>query len=517
MRPRGRAGIPGALRTRRLVTSALVLLVLACAPATRAPRTDAPPPASPAATASAAPAGLPTAADWVAHLQRDLIPFWTQPAALGEPVGEFPTFRCDDGRAWDAAHPCPELADAPDWIRGALGREYTRMRSRQTYLYGAAFHLTGDERLLELALAGAERIRAAVGADGSVPSWFEQGRAEPAAGERTAQDLAYAQLGLAMAWYLTRDEATLDALLRVHRHLFDAYWREDWGMLAWTREGPEAGRQELVAQLDPVNAYLLLVAPLLPEPHRSAWLADLRRLAAVLVEQYWDEELGMFWGRLDDPAERRLGGRHMDFGHSIKGLWMIERLAAITGDEDLAAWARPRAARLLERAFVPETGCWADAPREDGTLARGLTWWSFAELDQAAATLALADPAQARALPAAARCWHERLVDGENGGVWGWADPVDPARHAAKAHLWKNGYHEAEHALVMAITAAALHGEPAELYFALPAETAGMGGGGRRGVAPYFFRGRIVERRAIGPSRVLPGHTVERVSFAGLR
>ena len=52
--------------------------------------------------------------------------------------------------------------------------------------------------------------------------------------------------------------------------------------------------------------------------------------------------------------------------------------------------------------------------------------------------------------------------------------PGDPARHAAKAHLWQNGYHEAEHALVMAITAAALHGEPAELYFALPAETAGM-------------------------------------------
>jgi hypothetical protein len=441
-------------------------------------------------------------------MERDLVPFWTQPAALGSPVGDFPTFRCDDGRAWDAAAPCAELAEAPDWIRGALGRQYTRMRSRQTYLYGVAFHLTGDPRLLALARAGAERIRATVDAQGSVPSWFEEGRPAPVVGERTTQDLAYAQLGLAMVWYLTRDPATLDALLRVKRHVFGAYWREDWGMLAWTREGPEAGKQELVAQLDQVNAYLLLLAPLLPEPHRSEWNADLRRLADLLIERYWNEELGLFWGRLDDPAERRLGGRHMDFGHTVKALWMLERIAVATGDEKLAAWARPRAERLLARAFVAETGCWADAPREDGTLSRGLTWWSFAELDQTAATLSLRDAAQARYLPATAVCWRSRLVDSVHGGVWGWADPDDPTRHFSKAHLWKNGYHEAEHALVLAITSAALGGEPARLYFALPSKN--------DPVTPYLFRGRVARRRTVAPLAELPGQRIERVDFVEL-
>lgn len=483
----------------RLTCALLAALLFACA----SPRALEPPVPAPAAPHEEA--------VWVDHLERDLVPFWTQPAALGDPVGEFPTFRCHDGRAWSPADPCPELAQAPPWIRDALGRDYTRMRSRQTYFYGAAFHLLGDQRLLELARVGALRIAALVDSDGSVPSWRDSGALEPPPAQRTAQDLAYAQLGLAMYWYLTRDPAVLDPLVRVERHIFERYWRADWEMLAWTLGGPEAERQELVAQLDQVNAYLLLLAPLLPEPHRARWSADLRRVARILVDRYWDEDSGMFWGRLDDPAERRPGGRHFDFGHSIKALWMLERIAVATGDAQLAAWVRPRAARLLDRAYVAETGCWASSPRADGTLDRSLSWWTFAELDQTAATLAFADRAQARYLRATEACWFARLVDLEQGGVWAWADPEDAARHAGKAHLWKNAYHEGEHALVLAIAAAALANRPARLHFALPA---GSADGELR---PYFFSGKVVARQPLAPARVLPGHQVERVEFADLR
>lgn len=107
-------------------------------------------------------------------------------------------------------------------------------------------------------------------------------------------------------------------------------------------------------------------------------------------------------------------------------------------------------------------------------------------------------------------------MDREHGGVWAWADPEDPTRHWGKAHPWKNGYHEAEHALVMAIAAEALRGESVTLHYALPGGTAGMGGA-PRGVTPYFLRGRVVERRALAPSRALAGHAVERVAFVGLR
>ncbi len=73
---------------------ALALLALVSCPATR------PAPASPAGDpyaytpppAGAVPTGL-DAATWQAHLESDLLPYWTMAAAQGTPVGNFPTYR----------------------------------------------------------------------------------------------------------------------------------------------------------------------------------------------------------------------------------------------------------------------------------------------------------------------------------------------------------------------------------------------------------------------------------------
>ena len=48
---------------------------------------------------------------WLKHLKEDLIPFWTTDVALGDPVGMFPSMRCNDGGAFDAEAPCPEIAN----------------------------------------------------------------------------------------------------------------------------------------------------------------------------------------------------------------------------------------------------------------------------------------------------------------------------------------------------------------------------------------------------------------------
>ncbi|HEX7646029.1 MAG TPA: hypothetical protein VF450_01315, partial [Noviherbaspirillum sp.] len=103
-------------------------------------------------------AALPDGSIWLKHARQDLIPYWTQPAAEGDPVGRFPTFRCHDGSAYIATSPCPELSHAPDWIKSELGRNYVRMQSRQVFAYAMAFHLTGDVSLLRLAQAGARDI-----------------------------------------------------------------------------------------------------------------------------------------------------------------------------------------------------------------------------------------------------------------------------------------------------------------------------------------------------------------------
>ncbi len=152
------------------------------------------------APAVAVPADLPSGERWLRHFREDLLPFWNVPAAWGSPRGNFPTFRGNDGRAVDWTQPPEELATAPGWIKEAFGREYVRMKSRQTYFYGVAYHLTGDAKMLELARDGAAFIRknALDPATGSSASYFEKGEAKPAVLARTSQDLAYAELGLAM-------------------------------------------------------------------------------------------------------------------------------------------------------------------------------------------------------------------------------------------------------------------------------------------------------------------------------
>lgn len=461
-----------------------------------------------------APAPLPAGDVWIEHLSRDLAPFWLKPTALGTPVGAFPTFRCDDGGLVDPDLPCGELLVAGEWVSSQLRKEFTRMRSRQTFFYGVAFHLTGEERYLVLAKAGVDGIRtdALDRSARSAVSWWKEGVAGPPVDARTSQDLAYANLGLAFYAYLTRDPDVLADSLLLYDGIFARYDDQARGLLRWTAGGVggETSRIELVAQLDQVNAYALLLASFAPEPHRSRLRVDLARISRILIDRFWSEELSLFRGSIHDPLESGLGSRHTDFGHTIKALWMIERTGALLGDAMLSAWARERMPKVLSLAFLPRFGCWASGLRYDGTLDAGITWWIAAELDQAASTLALTDSRYTGYLERTWACWLERLVDRENGEVWSWVDLDDPAGRGAKQHLWKNGYHSAEHALVSYLTAQEIHRRPSTLHFALATTPPAPD------LRPYFFSGTP---QVVGDVRLgrFPGRRRVSVAFRDVR
>jgi mannose/cellobiose epimerase-like protein (N-acyl-D-glucosamine 2-epimerase family) len=468
----------------------------------------------PAPAVATAPADLPTGERWLRHFREDLLPFWNVPDAWGQPRGNFPTFRGNDGRAVDWAKPPEELATAPGWIKEAFGREYVRMKSRQTYFYGVAYHLTGDPEMLALARDGVAFIRkeALDPATGSAVSYWEQGLPQPEILARTSQDLAYAELGLAMYYYLTRDEAVLRDIKRLKRHIFTQYWNPEWQALRWVvKENPDGEqlRQELVAQLDQVNAYLLLLTPILPEADRKEWTADLKRLARVMVRDYHDADRHLFWGTIHDPAQKKLGARHVDFGHTAKAYWMLERIGRLTGDAALVDLATDGAKAVLKQAYLPESGTWGSKLQPDGSVNTGKEWWIYAELDQLAGTLALRAPAQALPLPRTAEFWFRRMVDPVHHEVWGGAGGPDfEPWEGPKIHQWKSGYHSAEHALVGYLTAQALHGRPVTLYFA-PKDA-------KAKLRPYFFEGTLAKRTSL-PLPGFPGRRKVEVAFTGLR
>ena len=92
---------------------------------------------------------------WMEHLEKDLLPYWTTGETIGV-NGNFPNFRYKDG---SIVNPIMELKDEYKqlervqafWITNRLGRTYIRMISRQAYLYGIAYHITGKEEILKLA------------------------------------------------------------------------------------------------------------------------------------------------------------------------------------------------------------------------------------------------------------------------------------------------------------------------------------------------------------------------------
>ncbi|HET6440016.1 MAG TPA: hypothetical protein VFG59_18265 [Anaeromyxobacter sp.] len=457
--------------------------------------------------------GLPPGERWLEHFRRDLLPFWNLPDAFGSPRGSFPTWRCDDGRLPDPARPCAELRDLPPWMAEGLGRQYVRMVSRQTYFYGVAFHLSGDKAMLELARDGVNFIRAhALDREGSAVTWLKDGRpAGPAVLERTAQDEAYALVGLAMYYDLTRDPQVLRDIVRLKEHVFREYWDEGWGMLRWVvRDSSGAGeekRQELVAQLDQLNAYLLLVTPLLPEPQRTAWKADLLRLARLLRGQFFAPEQHMYYGTLGTPGSETVEGRHNDFGHSAKALWMTERIALLTGDGELLHFARYEAGQLLRRALLPD-GTWASRPAPGGGLDAGKEWWIFAELDELCATLSLSNPVFAPILEKTYAFWLAHMPDPVGHEVFGWVGANGQPGPGPKIHLWKSGYHSAEHALVAYLTTKALRQEPAALYFAFEGEPGAY--------RPYYFEGEVLRVEPL-PARGAGDRPVVKVTFGDLK
>jgi len=503
---------------KRSVLLALVT-VAACGAGPRAPVARQP--------ARVAAAALPSLERWRRHVDDEILPFWTTRDALGTPIGNFPTFRCNDGTAFHPEAPCPELAHPPDWLAVELDRDYARMKSRQTFLYGVAFHITGEERYLEYARAGVAWLRehAYDRETGSAVSYWQAGQPGPPRDQRTAQDLAYAQVGLAFYYYLTRDPEVLADVVRLEHYIMTTYWEPSsappGGMLRWVlADGDvpgDARRQELVSQLDQINAYMLLVAPLLEDAAvAQAWRRDLLVLARVVQRQFFAPEIGRFWGTLQDPASRKPGSRHNDFGHSMKALWMLYLTGQATGEADLVEFARPLVAPLLQLAAQP-SGCWASGLGADGELDRGSQWWIFAELDQAAATLAGREPTAspyAGYLAASYACWFTRFVDPRGHDVWpsipaDW-DPARLAEHPpAKIFHWKNGYHVMEHALVALITTAGLTGQDLPLYYAFVKEPAA------ERIQPYYFHGTIVDEAELP----LPGHPGlhgRRVSYRNL-
>jgi len=421
---------------------------------------------------------------WRTHLDEDLLPYWRMETAHGDPVGNFPTHRTMTGAL------APETDRRP------------RMLARQTYAYAMSYLMTGDPELLRLAKAGVDWILEHVPDDrgGYHPVLREDGSPKPEE-EKWAQDAAYVNLGLGAYYFVTRDPEAEAAILAGRDLLFDAdtYWDEPHQRI---RDGMSRdftspvdqfgdGGWELVAQLDPINAFMLLVQPVLSDPaRREQFLDDLETLSQTMVDDFWQD--GIFWGIHTNKGQ--LETRHVDFGHTLKAYWMVLQVDKRLEGNPFHDFVAEYAPQWVDQAYDGDFGRWGNRPTRGGGTDWNSSWWTYAEEDQIAATLTMGGGPFADELEQTAAHWIEDFVDDRaakevfdgvqrDGTPWGWSD-----RSTSKCFEWKNGYHSVEHALVMYLFSSWRADEPAELWFAVPADRTDFE------ARPYFFAGRELDR-----------------------
>lgn len=274
--------------------------------------------------------------------------------------------------------------------------------------------------------------------------------------------------------------------------------------------GKKALDKKLVAQLDQLNAYMLLLTPILPEPYQTEWKQDMVKLSKIMIEQFYSPEENLFFLSANSPSDQDIQQTDVDFGHTIKAMWMMRMIGLLSGESSLVSFVNENGPKVLERAYLPESGSWGSGIERGGSIDIDKNWWVYAELNQFTASVALENPSLISYLPQTVSYWFNYFVDREYGEVWSGVNGStnQPLNEMPKQWPWKNGYHSSEHALVGYITSSQLHGEPVSLYYAfkqMPSVDT---------IHPYFYRGTIDEIETINNQETT---TIYRINFSDIR
>ncbi|WP_155992049.1 OmpL47-type beta-barrel domain-containing protein [Nocardioides sp. URHA0032] len=473
---------------------------------------------APAAAAAVDPEVPPVLAGdtWLQHHRDDLMPYWLVPDALGEPLGNFPSFRGPDGEL---------LPDQPDRGTSTLGRG--------VFGYSLAFLLTGQERFLTYARAGIAWIEAHA-EDHVHGGYFGEldaaGRPVDPLANKDVFDAASVGLGYAMYFAVTHDPAAEAKLLAVRDLVFGPYYDaagqriKDSLTYDLATEvdtgGMGAGNGgDITNYLVPGTAFLLPSIGILSDPARNdQFRADLRVVTQALIDRHKNSAAAaanrwMFWGRTGRFGT--FNAPETDFGHNIQSYAMIHLANQLFADRPWSGLATDRS-RMLDRAWDDGAGRWNERLRsfQAGNVEPDSQWWSHDEADQLLAALDLTDGfTNTDRLARSAQTFLDVYVDHTSPvrETFARVSRNEADNDLRKSFFGKNMLHNMEHALVLYLHGRALEGRPARLHFALPHDQALTAE-----TRPYWFDATGQERKDLGPLAALPGHDLVTVDFTGI-
>ncbi|MEM9044629.1 MAG: hypothetical protein AAGC81_08020 [Pseudomonadota bacterium] len=447
---------------------------------------------------------------WHRHVTQDLLPFWTHPDALDGGAGLYPGMRCNDGSLFSEGAPCSEIARRP-WI--SRSKATVVAISRQTYAYGVAFNMTGDPQYLRAMRRGVRALsgpaidpvtgRHFLRFDHESKSWRPDDR------EPNLVEQSYALLGLAFYYYLTRDPETLQVIQRTRENIKIAFLNPTTRgyQLHSSSSGEPSDENHLVSYLDQINAYLLLMTPLIEGPAGETWRADLAEISHRAEARFYVASENMFERHLAGAGGAARDHQAIHFGYTLKSFWFLQMAAALLGDNDRAGDLGRKGKAALTRSFSAGRGAWANSIDEAGHVDPKRSSWTFAEQSQFAASLAIADPDMRPMLTTSQSFWLSNFVDHQHGEVFntvsfdGSVLEDDVPKHWA----WKAGFHSFEQALTAYIAGGGILDQPIDLYFAFSDHPGYL--------QPYFF---TADKVAVAPARQTEEGSVSKVTFSGI-
>ncbi len=181
-------------------------------------------------------------------------------------------------------------------------------------------------------------------------------------------------------------------------YIFKNYYNTKQDVMNWMLKSTDQVKFDdkyLVAQLDQMNAYMVLLTPLLPEPTQSEWKEDLVHLSHIIMDQFYSPADNICFLNSNRPQDKDLVYTAVDFGHTIKAMWMIRWTGLLAGDANLVQFAETNGRRVLERAYMSQLGTWVGGLMKGGDLNYDIDWWVYDELDQFTAMMALSNPSLA--------------------------------------------------------------------------------------------------------------------------
>lgn len=398
---------------------------------------------------------------WRAEGVEHLGPLWLKHA----PDKEFGGFHTRLSRDWKPEEPAEKMP---------------AMLSRQVYGLSAAYLLSGDDRYLQAASAGADFLLKH-GWDEKYGGWFDEltRDGEPTQMTKTVSLQLYTNVGLTMYGFTTGDRVALEHVgrsLQIHRTrardpIYDGYAQQldrdlsviDWGKSKHAHYGYVGSlllNLSLTTGDDRVLDYARELTDLSLEKMRGpgGWLYG--------FHSKFDRQ----WQRTPKSID---GVEVASIGAQLTAALALLRLYEQTGAQRYREAGLELGRRTTQFGFDEERGAWLESiacePPHEPVGKTKVHWWhqtygAFLQLHLYHLT---GEKQFLQNFEKTVRFFAAHFHDREHGGIFGAVDlDGKPVGQPRKASPWRTSYHEMEHALLNYLYLSLfVHRQPAVLHF----------------------------------------------------